>query len=79
MGLRLGGDGYSFAGDYPTKGCFAFTDGSGNFGGSSFYGNGGTMDQMKEPLSDNRYRPYNYDCVKEGNFQFLYSMYRNRT
>ena len=41
---------------------------------------------MKEPLSDPQYRPDNYDCeqeqeeaVQEGNFQFIHSLYINKT
>ena len=80
MGLQLGGNGYNFAGNYKTKGCYGYKKGSGKYGGISYYGNGGTIEQMKKPLSGSRYRPDNFDCVKkEGNFQFIHSMYINRT
>ena len=72
----MGGNGFNFAGDYRTKGCYAYKEGSGTYGGISFYGNGGKIEQMKEPPSDHLYRPDNYDCPKQkGNFQIIHSLY----
>ena len=69
----MGGNGYSFTDDYDTKGCFAHKDGV--YGGSIFYGNGGTIEQMKEPLNDPLYRPKGYDCIKEEGKLYFFSFY----
>ena len=60
LGLSLGDGSYSFAGDYSTNGCYAYSAGAN--AGQAFYGTGGTTDQMKQSLSGNVYRPSGYDC-----------------
>jgi len=42
LGLTLGGVGYDFAGDYHTKGCYAYT--SGQYAGHAYYGQIGGAD-----------------------------------
>lgn len=60
LGLSLGGSGYAFAGNWPTKGCYAYS--STTFIGNAYYSTGGTMDQMKTVLVGSKYRPVGYDC-----------------
>ena len=60
-GLRLGGRGYSFGGNYTIKGLYAYR--YGRYGGMAFFGRGGSVSQMK---SSSRirwpiYRPGPYD------------------
>ena len=55
-GLRLGGRGYAFAGNYGTKGLYAYRWGP--YAGMSFFGTGGSRAQMDAPLGwGNKYRP----------------------
>ena len=65
LGLKIGGNGYNFAGNYATKGCHAYKCGShnGNYDGMIFYGIGGTKEQISAPLSAPKYRPEGYDCL----------------
>lgn len=56
----LGGVGYYFAGDFETKGCYAYS--SGTYVSHAYYGTDGTMDQMISPLSGDKYRPKGHDC-----------------
>ena len=58
-GLRLGGRGYSFGGNYGIKGLYAYR--YGRYGGMAFFGRGGSMSQMKRNLSGISYRPGVYD------------------
>ena len=60
LGLSLGGVGYSFAGDYSVKGCYAYS--SGKYAGKAYYGTGGTTEQMKKSLNGQKYRLSGYDC-----------------
>ena len=60
--------GYEFAGDYNPKGCFAYL--SGDYKGLSYYGTGGTVEQMQESLLDPMWRPQGYDCNGEWYFKF---------
>ena len=62
--MNQGGNGYSFSGDYATKGCYAYD--SGNNANMAFYGTGGTDDEMKNTLASPQYRPKGYDCVTQG-------------
>ena len=55
---------FAGAGNYTTKGCYAYS--SGTYKGKVYYGTGGTPDQMKSSLSGNKYRPAGYDCNKSG-------------
>ena len=55
--------GYEFAGDYNPKGCFAYL--SGNYKGLSYYGTGGTVEQMQQSLENPMWRPQGYDCNGE--------------
>ena len=61
QGLKQGGAGSDFVGAWSTKGCYAYK--SGKYAGIAFYGTGGSIEQMKEPLtSDNIYRPTGHGC-----------------
>ena len=44
-GLRIGGEGYDFEGDYGTKGCYAYD--SGTYEGIAFFGTGGDAADME--------------------------------
>ena len=70
LGLKLGYHETAFAGDYTTKGCYAYADGK--YAGHVFYGTGGTRKEMKATLEksrrkrshlDAKYRPIGYDCT----------------
>ena len=60
LGLSLGGEGYSFAGDFSVKGCYAYS--SGKYAGKVYYGTGGTTEQMKKSVSGQAHRLAGYDC-----------------
>lgn len=61
QGLKQGGAGSEFVGDWSTKGCYAYK--SGTYAGIAFYGTGGSKEQMREPLtSDKIFRPTGHDC-----------------
>lgn len=64
LGLKHGGKGSFFAGDWSTKGCYAYL--SGEYAGMVFYSTGGTMDEMKTSLGGTKYRPVGYDCNNLG-------------
>ena len=64
LDLDLGGEGYTFVGDYSEVGCYAYA--SGMLKGLAFYGTGGTIQQMQEALTAPKYRPNGYDCLAEG-------------
>ena len=53
----------NFAGDYETKGCYAYLDGV--YKGLSFYGTGGTVEQMQKLVKNPKWRPQGYDCNGE--------------
>merc|ERR1712048_1215821 len=53
--------GYAFSGPYSHKGCYAYNSGSNQ--GKAFFGTGGSEEDMKKELPENRYRPRNYDCA----------------
>ena len=55
--------GYEFAGDYEPKGCYVYL--SGDFEGLSFYGTGGTVEEMQQSLQNPKSRPQGYDCNSE--------------
>ena len=56
LGLQLGGAGTEFAGDYGTKGLYAYS--SGNYEGMAFFGTGGTEEEMLAPIEHaSKYRP----------------------
>ncbi|MBT7852487.1 MAG: hypothetical protein HN675_04145, partial [Opitutae bacterium] len=56
LGLQLGGAGTEFAGDYGTKGLYAYS--SGNYEGMAFFGTGGTEEEMLAPIEhESKYRP----------------------
>ena len=67
--MKLGGNGYPFAKDYSTKGCYAYKGGS--YDEIVFYGTGGTEEQTKTALSAPKYRPEGYDCSEKGNLHIL--------
>lgn len=60
-GLALGGGGSGFAGNYKTKGCYAYK--SGKYKGMAFYGKGGTDAHVRAPVSSPKYRLAGYDCT----------------
>ena len=55
--------GYEFAGDYEPKGCYVYM--SGDFEGLSFFGTGGTVEEMQQSLQNPKERPQGYDCNSE--------------
>ena len=62
-GYELGtieNSGYSFEGHYPTKGCYVYVNGQ--FEGLVYYGEHGTIAQMKEEPVSPQSRPKGYDC-----------------
>ena len=64
LGLEFGGGGYEFIGEYGTKGCYAYTEESSDYGGRIYYGTGGKTDEMMmDPSKDDQYRPFGYDCA----------------
>ena len=55
LGLEEGGNGFSFSGNYGTKGCYAYS--SGTYMGMAFWGSGGTNEEMKDlALGNVKYR-----------------------
>ena len=54
QGLRLGGHGYNFAGNYGTKGLYSYH--SGRYKGMAFFGRG-RWQEMTNELGGNKYRP----------------------
>lgn len=61
--LGMGTRSYSFAGNYPTKGCYFYSYGSSDYGGVAFYGLGGSeAENMEANLGDSKYRIPGYDC-----------------
>ena len=60
-GLKTGGLGAAFSGNYDPKGCYAYR--SGRFGGIAYFGTGGSIEEMQEKsLNSPRYRPKGFDC-----------------
>jgi hypothetical protein len=59
-GLQLGGADYKFTGGYSTKGCYAYS--TGKYKGMSFFGTGGSLEQMKASVRSPKYRPTGYDA-----------------
>jgi len=57
LGLELGGDGYSFAGSYSTKGCYTYK--SGDKKGIAYFGTGGSASEEKAKPSSPKIR---LDC-----------------
>ena len=61
QGLKIGGAGSMFVGDWSTKGCYAYK--TGKYAGIAFYGTGGSNQEMKIPLDSVKiYRPIGHDC-----------------
>ena len=54
LGLRLGGGGFAFVGDFGTKGCYTYE--SGTFKGSAYYGTGGAPDEMATDVASPKER-----------------------
>ena len=53
--LKRGGAGYSFAGNYGTKGCYYYD--SGKYKGRAYWGTGGKKsDYRKKPTGTGKYR-----------------------
>ena len=55
-GLQPGGLGLDFAGDYATKGLYAYR--GGKYDGMAFFGTGGTEEAMDAPPRLDQYRPH---------------------
>ena len=58
LGLQLGRDGYSFAGNYQQKGLYAYR--CGRYAGMAFFGTGGTVAAMQAQIPSSythTYRP----------------------
>ena len=73
LGLSLEGTtSAGFSGDFTHKGCYAYSAGKNK--GKAFYGTGGTVNDMKKQLPEDRYRPQNYDCAA-GNYVYEYYVY----
>ena len=70
LGLKQGGGGTDFVGDYNTKGCYAYS--SGDYSGMVFFGTGGSEEDMKKPPSSPKYRPNGYDCSTKGRIHKIY-------
>ena len=66
LGLKKGGAGYSFEGDYSVKGCYAYVGIHSTYPDMAFYGTGGTEDQMKALINHPTFRPIGYDCSPIG-------------
>ena len=62
LNLEEGGGGYDFAGDYSTKGCYAYDTSHANYAGMMYYGTDGTTEEMQESLEAPMFRPKGYDC-----------------
>ena len=68
LGLQKGGSGVDFAGDFGTKGCYAYE--TGTYAGMAYYGTGGTDEQAKAQFAAHLYekytiyRPMGYDCER---------------
>jgi len=71
--LALGGKGYAFAGDYGTRGCFAYS--RGDYKGMTFFGTGegdawipqsAGSELAQSEKKDGKYRPKGYDCDGNG-------------
>ena len=62
--------GYEFAGNYGTKGCYVYL--SGDFEGLSFYGTGGTVEEMQQSLQNLKERPQGYDCNSECMYYLIF-------
>ena len=65
-----GGVDVEFVGEYPTKGCHAYSYGEN--AGSIFYGTGGSPEDRMTILSFPRYRPNGYDCWTKGTMSIIY-------
>ena len=61
LGKELGTSRYGFAGDYRTKGCYAYK--SGSYQNVMFYGTEGSKEETKSDLTGSKYRPPGYDCI----------------
>merc|ERR1719510_1072257 len=53
-GLEIGGGDYDFAGNYGTKGCFAYS--SGEYEGMAYFGTGGSQAEMAASVASPKYR-----------------------
>jgi len=64
MGYEVGNvnnsGGYTFAGPYRTKGCYAYP--TGIYEGLVFYGTGGSKEKMQDQVVQGKFRPQGYDC-----------------
>ena len=75
LGLEEGGRGYAFAGDYGTKGCYAYEAENTKYGNMAFYGTGGSEDEMKTILAKPQYRPMIDSCGVTGLFWFFMQIF----
>jgi len=60
LGLRIGGKGYSFAGNYRTKGCYFYA--SGKYAGFAYYGTGGSIAEKSTILTFPKKRVADVQC-----------------
>lgn len=60
LGLRIGGKGYSFAGNYKTKGCYFYA--SGKYAGIAYYGTGGSTAEKSTILTLPKQRVADVQC-----------------
>merc|ERR1712168_660037 len=70
IGYQIGtvkNSGYSFAGDFGTKGCYAYS--TGEYMGLVFFGTGGSKEQMQDQVVEGKFRPNGYDCNDHANCQ----------
>lgn len=65
-GLKIGGAGHEFAGDYKTKGCYTYDEGPEV--GHVYYGTGGSEDEMKAEPEEPKFRVKGYDHCGGGEF-----------
>jgi len=60
-GLSAGGAGFSFSGNYGTKGCYTYS--SGTYANKVYFGTGGTAAQSKASVGGSLIRPAGFDCA----------------
>jgi len=73
LGLKLGGSGKTFEGNYVTKGCYAYTNENKKYKGKVYYGTGGSDTEMKKAATGSgQYRPKGYDCLSVAQCDWKY-------
>ena len=72
-GFQKGYDGADFAGDYGTKGCYAYQTGS--YANQAYFGTGGSIEEMSTHVNNPEshwFRPSGNDCLTGQIERFLY-------